>query len=103
MSGFVANELSAFDDQEKATLPNSLNDIGRGNLLDPWARHYNYLIIANDPGAALTGIVTLPYNADFDLYSLGVDGATNIAFGADEAKDDILRASDGGYVGIRDF
>ncbi len=78
-------------------LPNSLNDIGRGTLKDPWGNLYQYLNIAN--GGAPRELFT-ELNTDFDLYSLGPDGLTEQVISAANSLDDILRASDGNWVGV---
>jgi general secretion pathway protein G len=39
-------------------------------------------------------------NTDFDLYSVGKDGLTVTAFTAKSARDDVVRANDGRYVGL---
>ena len=45
-----------------------------------------------------------PVNSDYDLYSRGPDGQTQAQFTAQKARDDIVRAADGAYVGIaQDF
>jgi len=43
------------------------------------------------------------YNADFDLYSMGADGASAQDFDDLTSKDDIIRSGDGSYVGKRSF
>ena len=40
-----------------------------------------------------------PLNSDFDLYSMGPDGESQPALTAKASWDDIIRASDGGFVG----
>lgn len=42
----------------------------------------------------------VPVNTDFDLYSLGKDGKSVSPFTAAASQDDIVRANNGGYVGI---
>ena len=42
----------------------------------------------------------VPVNSDFDLYSMGKDEATNSTFTAKVSEDDIVRANNGGYVGL---
>ena len=42
----------------------------------------------------------VPVNSDFDLYSVGKDGRTAAPFTAKMSKDDVVRAMDGGYVGL---
>jgi general secretion pathway protein G len=42
----------------------------------------------------------VPVNSDFDLYSMGADGKSKPPFTAAASYDDIVRASDGKYVGL---
>lgn len=39
-------------------------------------------------------------DTDYDLYSLGGDGASAPPFTNADARDDIVRANDGGFVGL---
>lgn len=41
-----------------------------------------------------------PINSDFDLYSLGPDGVSKTQLTQKDSLDDIVRARDGGYVGL---
>ena len=41
-----------------------------------------------------------PITSDYDLYSMGVDGETKENLNAKESRDDIIRASEGDYVGL---
>jgi general secretion pathway protein G len=86
------------------TLPGSLADVGLGGLLDPWENPYRYLRIA---GAGLKGKGKLrkdkglnPVNSDYDLYSMGKDGATKLPFTNPVSFDDIVRCNDGRYIGL---
>ena len=81
-------------------LPNTLADIGWGGLLDPWGNPYQFANHANiPPGKRRKYKSTVPLNTDFDLYSMGPDGKTKAPITAKAGYDDIIRASDGGYVG----
>ena len=39
-------------------------------------------------------------NTDFDIYSMGLDGKSKSSFNKSESLDDIVRADDGGFVGL---
>ncbi|MBN1832475.1 MAG: prepilin-type N-terminal cleavage/methylation domain-containing protein [Deltaproteobacteria bacterium] len=81
-------------------LPDSLADIGRGNFPDPWGNPYQYANHDNiPPGDRRKYKSTVPLNTDFDLYSMGPDGATAAPITAAAGYDDIIRAGDGEYVG----
>jgi general secretion pathway protein G len=84
--------------------PADLAEIGLGGMLDPWDNPYQYLRIH---GAGLLGKGALrkdkslvPVNSDFDLYSMGKDGASAAPFTAKASLDDIVRANNGGYIGL---
>lgn len=85
-------------------LPNSLADIGKAAMLDPWNHPYEYLKLAPlAPG--LMGKVRkdknlVPINSDYDLYSMGKDGKSVAPLTANASRDDIVRASDGRFVGL---
>lgn len=86
---------------ENNRYPDSLNDIGKGVLKDPWGRPYRYLNMANDPKqntCRKLGPVH-PLNTDYDLYSVGKDGKTNTPINSGPSLDDIVRAFNGSYVG----
>ena len=80
--------------------PASLASIGRATLLDPWGNPYYYTNLAGaGPGSARKNKFMVPLNTDFDLYSSGADGQTKLPLTAKVAKDDVLRALDGGFFG----
>ena len=82
-------------------LPNSWTDIPRARTVDPWGRNYVYYNIqANGKGGARKDHALNPLNTDYDMYSSGPDGVTKAQITQKDSVDDIIRASDGGYVGI---
>jgi general secretion pathway protein G len=82
-------------------LPNTLAQAGLDGRLDPWGNPYIYLNIANaNPGEVRRDKNLNPVNTDFDLYSMGRDGETNTAFTAKKARDDVVRANNGGFLGL---
>ncbi len=92
---------------EHNDFPDTLSDIGRGNLSDPWGNPYQYLKIAKITGKGgkdkpqpRKDRWEVPLNSDFDLYSMGKDGDSLPTLRAKASWDDIVRASDGGYVGL---
>ena len=98
----IAQSIEQYFLENKA-YPNSLNDIGLGTKLDPWDNTYYYLRIN---GAGLNGKGSLrkdgslnPVNSDFDLYSAGKDGQTQLPFSPKVSHDDIVRASNGRFIG----
>lgn len=83
--------------------PNSLAEVGLDGRTDPWGNPYEYLPVEGTPrGQLRKDRFLVPVNADFDLYSMGPDGRSNPPFTAAASRDDIVRANDGGFVGIAD-
>jgi len=42
----------------------------------------------------------VPINSDYDLYSKGKDGDSHPPLGAHSSRDDVIRANDGGFIGL---
>jgi general secretion pathway protein G len=87
---------------DQTKLPDSLSDVGRESLPDPWGAPYVYLKVASakNQGALRKDRFLVPLNSDYDLYSKGRDGKSKAPLNANDSWDDILRANDGGYVGL---
>ncbi|MDD2732591.1 MAG: prepilin-type N-terminal cleavage/methylation domain-containing protein [Desulfuromonadaceae bacterium] len=82
---------------DRNALPAGLNDVGMAGRLDPWKRLYVY-----HPGAELEDVAGPLLNTDYDLYSMGQDGASTPSPGNDPTNaDDVARSNDGSYVGVR--
>jgi general secretion pathway protein G len=83
------------------TFPNNLTQIGRQSLLDPYGNAYQYMNVQGAKTGQLRKDKNLvPVNSDFDLYSMGRDGQTVPPFTAKQSWDDIVRAANGGFVGL---
>jgi general secretion pathway protein G len=82
--------------------PLSLADIGRDALLDPWQHPYEYLNFSTieGKGPMRKDRFLVPLNSTYDLYSKGKDGESKPPLNNPESWDDIIRANDGGYVGL---
>lgn len=88
-------------------LPYTLVEINRGTFLDPWGNPYQYLDFTTAeknqkgvPKDARKDGSEHPITSDYDLYSMGKDGTTTKPLTADISWDDIVRASEGSYVGL---
>lgn len=82
-------------------LPATLADIGRDQDLDPWGNPYQYVPIqGTGKGSFRKDKYLVPLNSDFDLYSMGPDGASVSPLTSPVSHDDIIRASNGGFVGL---
>ena len=103
----LGKELLAYQ-VDTGGLPDTLGDVSRANWLDPWGTPYQYLKIAcvdvtgkcKAPAGARKDRFLVPLNSDFDLYSMGRDGDTRPPLTARVSRDDVLRAGDGGYIGL---
>ena len=84
-------------------IPLSLDELGVDVPRDPWGRDYRFLNIPstgnNKDGVRKDGRLN-PLNSDFDLYSLGKDGASAGPLTAKESRDDIVRANNGAFNGL---
>jgi general secretion pathway protein G len=88
--------------------PNTLTEVDRDGFLDPWGNQYQYLNIADvikgngggHPKGARKDKHEVPLNNDYDLYSMGKDGKSKVPLQNPFSHDDIIRASDGEYVGL---
>jgi general secretion pathway protein G len=80
--------------------PATLDEAGLGGN-DPWGRPYVYLRVEGaNPGQLRKDHNLVPINTDFDLYSMGPDGASVPPLPAQKSRDDIVRANDGAFIGL---
>lgn len=92
-----------------STYPASLSEIGIAEpALDPWGNPYQYMPIDIKPppntGSIRRDKNMNPLNTDFDLYSYGPDGRSQTQLTANFARDDIVRAGNGSFIGTaQDF
>jgi general secretion pathway protein G len=105
---FIEKEIVNYG-VENSEPPENLNEIGMDRILDPWGRPYNYLRIQGSinakankgtKGKARKDHSLVPINSDFDLYSVGKDGQSAGPLTAKISQDDIVRANNGGYIGL---
>lgn len=84
------------------SLPADLAKINRAGLLDPWGNPYVYFPFppGPPPGGARLDKFAVPVNEKYDLYSLGEDGSTSVSLTGAAGRDDVVRGSDGGYIGL---
>jgi general secretion pathway protein G len=85
------------------SLPDTLAGIGRAGRLDPWGFPYVYFKFpAGDasPSGARKDRFLVPVNSTYDLYSVGPDGDSSAPFTSSKSRDDVVRASDGDYIGL---
>ena len=68
---------------------------------DPWGNPYQYLNMdtVNGNGQKRKDHNLVPINTDYDLYSMGPDGASVGPLTAQASRDDIIRANNGEFIG----
>ncbi len=83
--------------------PADLGVIKRNGLRDPWGNFYCYAPIPHADGSdSYADAGSNPLNKDFDLYSKGKDKSSDTKLSEDNAADDVIRGSNGDYVGLGD-
>jgi general secretion pathway protein G len=85
--------------------PDSLDELANVPRVDPWGAQYRYLRIAGNTTPGLKGKQRKdknlnPLNSDYDLYSVGKDLDTKLPLTAKAAGDDVIRAGNGGFIGL---
>jgi len=95
-------------------LPDSLAELGRAAMLDPWKTPYQYVNFDTTSGGEEirrttgkkgkgkgkgSGKSSL-LNEDFDLFSMGKDRMSATDLSDASSQDDIVRADDGSYTGL---
>jgi general secretion pathway protein G len=109
----IQNEIKLYEIDQDA-LPDTLDDIGWGYLLDPYGNPYQYTSFADqgkgnkgNKGKGSKGKVKKrkdqwdnPLNDDYDLYSMGRDGMSAQHLNNPKSYDDILRVREGRFIGL---
>jgi general secretion pathway protein G len=93
----IAATLGAQD-----SLPDRLDFFGAVPL-DPWGNSYVYNKFPprrRVPPGARRDRFLVPINTQYDLYSKGKDGASSAPLTARSSQDDVIRANDGGFIGL---
>lgn len=106
----IADMSTTIKAQERifGTLPGTLASVQTrqgvvdlSQKVDPWGRPYRYLVNPQaNIGQARKDKSSVPINSDFDLYSIGKDGLTQLGVNKPESRDDVLRARDGNFIGL---
>lgn len=98
-------EILRYQSNHDGVLPASLSEIGREDHLDPWQRPYHYVdLTGKSKGKARKDHRLNPINSDYDLFSAGKDGEYKPQVSQKDSLDDVIRARDGGYIGLaKDF
>jgi general secretion pathway protein G len=110
--GILQKEIIIYE-LDKDALPDTLDDIGRGNFLDPYGNPYQYMSFADQgkgkggkgkggkgAGKKRKDQWDNPLNDDFDLYSMGRDGMSAQHLNNPKSHDDIIRVHEGRFIGL---
>lgn len=84
------------------TLPDALTFFGPA-LVDPWGNPYQYNKFdptKHVPQGARRDRFLVPINSTYDLFSMGKDGESVPSLNAGKSQDDVVRANDGGFIGL---
>lgn len=81
--------------------PQSLQDAGVSNQLDPWMRPYEYQLHGLDGVQPLEDFIGDKLNNFYDLYSKGLDGLSAVDSSDATAADDVVSTNDGQHAGMR--
>jgi general secretion pathway protein G len=93
----IALSLDAQD-----SLPDNVSSLGTIPR-DPWGFAYVYNKFdptRTVPAGARRDRFLVPINSSYDLYSVGPDGASSPPLNAGPSRDDVVRANDGGFIGL---
>lgn len=84
------------------SFPTTLAAAGLDGMRDPWGNPYQYLLIDENTskGEKRKDKFLNPVNSDYDLYSMGKDGATALPFTSARGRDDVVRANNGQFLGL---
>jgi general secretion pathway protein G len=95
----IAKRIDEFK-QENGRYPESLGELEGGPFVDPWGNPYQYVNIATAvKGHWRKDRNNNPINSFYDLWSNGPDGVSVKQIRGGEARDDIIRAWDGQFIG----
>ncbi len=99
--GSMQIRIENFRTLNNGMLPATLDVLG--TPVDPWGNPYQYINIetgSTPPGFWRTDLGVVPINSDYDLFSTGRDGESVPPLTGKSSRDDIVRADNGGYVGL---
>ncbi len=82
--------------------PDTLADIGRDTMKDPWGNSYQYVSHDDNKqrGQWRKDHNIVPINSDYDLWSNGKDGQSSPPLTTKYSRDDIVRANNGRFIGL---
>lgn len=99
MLGEIEIAIKKFELANEGLPPLTLAEVGLDGRVDPWGNDYRYVNIV-EGGIARTDHTSAPINTDYDLFSIGKDGETASTLTDDSSQDDIIRGTDGAFLGL---
>lgn len=99
---YIQTEIEVYQARNQ-TLPATLKEIDCKIVTDPWGRPYVYSKISSSKrsyNSCRKDKNLVPLNNDYDLYSKGKDGLSQAPLTSKQSRDDIVRASNGGFIGL---
>ena len=99
----LARRIATYRAANNGAMPLSLSSLPGSVPLDPWGNAYRYAPVSdfsNSTDIARKNSSLAPLNTDFDLYSLGADGMSSVSLRAASSRDDVVRASNGVFIGL---
>lgn len=98
--GAINVKLRLYVTDSKVPPPN-LAAVGASGVLDPWGNAYQYTDLTTaGVGKSRKNKNLTPINTDWDLWSNGKDGGSNLALTAKVSRDDVILANDGRFIGL---
>jgi general secretion pathway protein G len=120
----ISKSIAVYAASNGDRYPDSLAEINMDTMRDPWGNPYQYLNLSKSKnenenenenengngngkgkgqdanvGKARKDRNLVPINSDYDLYSMGKDGASVSPLTAKASRDDIIRANNGRFIG----
>ena len=116
----ISKSIAVYAASNGNRYPDSLAEINMDGMLDPWGNPYQYLNLSKSKnenenengngkgkgkgqdvnvGKARKDHNLVPINSDYDLYSMGKDGASVSPLTAKASREDIIRANNGRFIG----
>ena len=99
----LGQQIASYRATHGGALPVSLEALPGPLPLDPWGNDYRYVRVSevgSNSNIARKNDLLGPLNTDFDLYSLGPDGKSSVSLRAASSRDDVVRASNGVFIGL---
>jgi general secretion pathway protein G len=100
----IQTSIASYQNQH-GSRPATLDDLPDAPFIDPWGNPYQYLDLSTTKGRdkSRKDKFLHPLNTAYDLYSMGPDGDSQIPLMAKASRDDVIRANDGGFVGVAEL